>query len=111
MKKYICGFEANRIESNENFYAIYTEEELNNYKEFFNDKCKSIDKDEQFEVDPGYDDAEITLYWIRKDLEMAVEVTPDVEKALKLLSSILPSKDDILYNIKRYIEEEGYLED
>ena len=110
-KKYICGFTADRIESSEHFYAIYTEEQLDEYKKFFNEKCKTIDEEEHFEVDPGFDEAEISLYWIRYELEHAVEMTPEVEKAMNLLRSILPSQDDILHEIKQYIEEEGYLED
>lgn len=111
MKKFICGFTADRIESSEHFYVIYTEEQLNEYKKFFNETCNSIREDEAFEVDPGYDEAEISLYWIRHELDNAVEMTPEVEKAINLLRSILPSQEDILHEIKQYIEEEGYLED
>ena len=111
MKKFICGFTADRIESSEHFYAIYTEEQLNEYKKFFNETCNSIHEDEAFEVDPGYDEAEISLYWIRRELDNAVEMTPVVEKAIDLLRSILPSQEDILHEIKQFIEEEGYLED
>ena len=111
MKKFICGFAADRIESTEHFYAIYTEEQLNDYKKFFNETCKSISEDEQFVVEPGFDDAEISLFWIRHELDNAVEMTPEVEKAMNMLRSILPCQEDILYSIKQFIEDEGYLED
>jgi hypothetical protein len=111
MKKFICGFAADRIESTEHFYTIYTEEQLTEYKKFFNETCKDISEDEYFEVEPGFDDAEISLYWIRHELDNAVEMTPEVEKAMCMLRSILPSQEDILSSIKQYIEDEGYLED
>lgn len=109
MKKFICGFAADRIESTEHFYTIYTEEQLNDYKKFFNETCKDISDDEYFEVEPGFDEASISLYWIRHELDNAVEMTPEVEKAINMLRSILPNQEDILYEIKQYVEE-SYLE-
>lgn len=111
MKQYIVGFTARRIESNEDFYYIYTEEQLEKYKEFFNEKCKTISEDEPFEVEPGFDDAELTLWDIRTSLNTAVEITDEVARAIEILSKFLPTKEDILDSIKDYIEEEGYLED
>lgn len=110
MKKYACGFVANRIGSNENYYAIYTEEQLNDYRKFFFEKCKDIDEYENFEIDPDYNDAAISLIMIRHILNNPIELTEEIDRAISTLASILPTRYDILLNIKRNIEKEGYLE-
>ena len=111
--KYLVSLTFRYIESNRETYCILDEEEYNDYKQFFSVDCKpliesgeSFGEDGEIEGEPG-----ITIKEITMDLDNAVEVTPEIEKALNLLRFILPSQTDALKNIKQEILDKKYLEE
>ena len=111
--KYLVGLTFRYIESNRETYCILDEEEYNDYKQFFSVDCKpliesgeSFSEDGEIDGEPGISIEEIVM-----DLEHAIEVTPEVEKAINLLRYILPSQTDALKNIKQEILDNNYLED
>lgn len=113
MKKYLVSLTFRYIESNRETYCILDEEKYNEYKQFFCVDCKPlIEGGEYFgeygEIDgvPG-----ITIEEITWSLENAVEVTPEIEKTLNLLHSILPSQTYALQNIKQEILDKKYLDE
>lgn len=113
MKKYLVGLTFRYIESNHETYCILDEKKYNEYKKFFCEDCKSLaesgdyfGEDGEIDGDPG-----ISIDEIRMDLENAIEMTPEVEKAINLLRFILPSQTDALYYIKHEIIKNKYLEE
>lgn len=69
-------------------------------------ELKNLREEYEIEGEPG-----ITIEEITWNLERAVEVTSEIEKALNLLHSILPSQTDALQNIKQEILDKKYLEE
>jgi hypothetical protein len=113
MRKFLVSLTFRYIESNRETYCILDEEKYNEYKQFFCVDCKpliesgeSFDEEGEYEGTPG-----ITIEEIARSLENAVEVTPEIEKALNLLRFILPSQTDALENIKQEILDNKYLEE
>ena len=113
MKKYLVGLTFRYIESNRETYCILDEEKYNEYKQFFCVDCKPLIESGEYFSEDGEIDGEpgITIDEITCSLERAVEVTPEIEKALNLLGSILPSQTDALYHIKHKIIKGKYLEE
>lgn len=113
MKKYLVGLTFRYIESNHETYCILDEEKYNEYKQFFCVDCKPLIESCEYFGEDGEIDGEpgITIEEITCSLERAVEVTPEIEKALNLLGSILPSQTDALQNIKQEILDNKYLEE
>lgn len=111
--KYLVSLTFRYIESNRETYCILDEEKYNDYKQFFCVDCKSLFESGEAFGENGEIDAEpgITIEEIRRSLERAVEVTPEIEKALNLLHSILPSQTDALRDIKQEILDNNYLEE
>ena len=112
MKKYLVGLTFRYIESNHETYCILDEEKYNEYKQFFCVDCKPLIESAEYFGEDGKIDGEpgISIDEITCSLERAVEVTPEIEKALNLLGSILPSQTDALQNIKQEILDNKYLE-
>ena len=111
--KYLVSLTFRYIESNRETYCILDEEKYNEYKQFFSVDCKpliesgeSFGEDGEIDGEPG-----ITIEEIVSSLDNAVEVTPEIEKALNLLRFILPSQTDALQNIKQEILDNKYLEE
>lgn len=111
--KYLVSLTFRYIESNRETYYILDEEKYNEYKQFFSVDCKPLiesgeafGEDGEIEAEPG-----ITIEEITCSLENAIEVTPEIEKALNLLRFILPSQTDALQNIKQEILDKKYLDD
>ena len=113
MKKYLVGLTFRYIESNHETFCILTEKEYNDYKKFFCEDCKSIAGTGEYFGEAGEIDAEpgITIDEIQSSLENAIEINLDVQRALSLLHSILPSQTDALYHIKHKIIKCKYLEE
>ena len=113
MKKYLVGLTFRYIESNHETYCILDEEKYNEYKQFFCVDCEPLIESGEYFGEDGEIDAEpgISIDEITCSLERAVEVTPEIEKALNLLGSILPSQTDALENIKQKILDNKYLEE
>ena len=111
--KYLVSLTFRYIESNRETYCILDEEEYNDYKQFFCIDCKPlIESGEGFGEDGEIDGTPgITIEEIAWSLERAVEVTPEIEKALNLLRHILPSQTDALQDIKQEILDNNYLEE
>ena len=113
MKKYLVGLTFRYIESNHETFCILFEKQYNEYKKFFCEDCKSLagtgecfGEDGEIDAEPG-----ITIDEIQSSLENAIEINLDVQKALSLLSHILPSQTDALYYIKKEIIDKKYLEE
>lgn len=113
MRKFLVSLTFRYIESNRETYCILDEEKYNEYKQFFCVDCKpliesgeSFGEDGEIDAEPG-----ITIEEIACSLERAVEVTPEIEKALNLLRFILPSQTDALRDIKEEILDNKYLEE
>lgn len=113
MKIYLVGLTFRYIESNHETYCILGEKKYNEFKKFFCEDCKplvesgeSFGEDGEIDAEPG-----ISIREIQMSLENAIEMTPEVEKAIKLLRFILPSQTDALYNIKHKIVKNKYLEE
>lgn len=113
MRKFLVSLTFRYIESNRETYCILDEEKYNEYKQFFCVDCKPlIESGEGFGEDGEIDgEPEITIEEITWSLEKAVEVTPEIEKALNLLRFILPSQTHALQNIKQEILDNNYLEE
>ena len=111
--KYLVSLTFRYIESNRETYCILDEEKYNDYKQFFSVDCKPLIESGECFGEDGEIDAEpgITIEEIRRSLENSVEVTPEIEKALNFLRSILPSQTDALQNIKQEILNNNYLEE
>ena len=111
--KYLVSLTFRYIESNHETYCILDEKEYNEYKQFFCEDCKPlIESGEGFGEDGEIDgEPGITIEEITRSLERAVEVTPEIEKALNLLRFILPSETDALRDIKQEILDNNYLEE
>ena len=111
--KYLVSLTFRYIESNRETYCILDEEKYNEYKHFFRVDCKPLIESGEYFGEDGEIDAEpgITIEEIILSLERAVEVTPEIEKALNLLHSILPTQTDALENIKQEILDKKYLEE
>lgn len=111
--KYLVSLTFRYIESNRETYCILDEEEYNEYKQFFSVDCKPlIESGEGFGEDGEIDgEPGITIEEITWSLDRAIEVTPEIEKALNLLRFILPSQTDALQNIKQEILDNKYLEE
>ena len=113
LKKYLVGLTFRYIESNRETYCILDEEEYNEYKKFFCEDCKPLvesgegfGEDGEIDGEPG-----ISIEEIQMSLENAIEMTPEVEKAVNLLRCILPSQTDALHDIKQEILDNNYLEE
>lgn len=113
MRKFLVSLTFRYIERNHETYCILDEEEYNDYKQFFSVDCKPlIESGEAFGEDGEIDGVPgITIEEIVWSLDRAVEVTPEIEKALKLLHSILPLQTDALRDIKQEILDNKYLEE
>lgn len=113
MKKYLVGLTFRYIESNHETYCILDEEKYNEYKQFFCVDCEPLIKSGEYSGEDGEIDAEpgITIDEIQSSLENAIEINLDVQRALSLLHSILPSPTDALYYIKKEIIDKKYLEE
>ena len=121
--KYLVGLTFRYIESNRETYCILDEEKYNEYKQFFCVDCEPLiesgeyfGEDGEIDAEPGITIEEITIEEITIEeitcsLERAIEVTPEIEKALNLLGSILPSQTYALQNIKQEILDNKYLEE
>lgn len=111
--KYLVSLTFRYIESNHETYCILDEEEYNEYKQFFCVDCKPlIESGEGFGEDGQIEgEPEITIEEIAWSLENAVEVTPEIEKAINVLHSILPSQTYALQDIKQEILNNNYLEE
>ena len=111
--KYLVSLTFRYIESNRETYCILDEEEYNEYKQFFSVDCKPLIESGECFGEDGEIDSEpgITIEEIIWSLERAVEVTPEIEKALNLLHSILPSQTYALQDIKQEILNNNYLEE
>lgn len=109
--KYLVSLTFRYIESNRETYCILDEEKYNEYKQFFSVDCKPLIESGEYFGEDGEIDAEpgITIEEITLSLESAVEVTPEIENALNLLRSILPTQTEALENIKREILNKNYL--
>ena len=113
LKKYLVGLTFRYIESNHETYCILDEEEYNEYKKFFCEDCKSLAESGEGFGEDGEIDGEpgISIEEIQMSLENAIEMTPEVEKAVNLLRFILPSQTSALYDIKQEILDNNYLEE
>lgn len=113
MKKYLVSLTFRYTESNHETYCILTESQYNKYKEFFGETCKELAKEELGFNEYGELDEspEISINDINMSLDSAVEITPEVEKAMNLLRFLLPSQTDALYFIKSSIIKNKYLEE
>ena len=111
--KYLVSLTFRYIESDRETYCILDEEKYNEYKHFFSVDCKPLIESGEYFGEDGEIDAEpgITIEEITCSLESAVEVTPEIEKALNLLRSILPTQTDALENIKQEILDNKYLDE
>lgn len=111
--KYLVSLTFRYIESNRETYCILDEEKYNEYKQFFCVDCKSLIERGEYFGEYGEIDGEpgITIEEITCSLENAIEVTPEIEKALNLLGSILPSQTYALQNIKQEILDKKYLDE
>lgn len=111
--KYLVSLTFRYIESNRETYCILDEEKYNEYKQFFSVDCKPLIECGEYFGEDGEIDAEpgITIEEITLSLESAVEVTPEIENALNLLRSILPTQTEALENIKQEILNKNYLEE
>lgn len=111
--KYLVSLTFRYIESNRETYCILDEEKYNEYKQFFCVDCKPLIENSEYFGEDGVIDAEpgINIEQITWSLENAVEVTPEIEKALNLLHFILPSQTDALQNIKQEILDKKYLDE
>ena len=113
MKKYLVGLTFRYLESNRETYCTLDEEKYNEYKKFFCEDCKPlVESGECFGEDGEIDgDPSISISEIQMDLENAIEMTPEVEKAVNLLRFILPSQTSALHDIKQEILDNNYLEE
>ncbi len=113
MKKYLVGLTFRYIESNHETYCILDENDYNEYKKFFCEVCKPLSESGEMFGEDGELDAEpgISIREIQIGLEQAIEVTPEVEKAINLLRFILPSQTSALHSIKQEILDNNYLEE
>lgn len=113
MKNYLVSLTFRYIESNHETYCILTEEQYNEYKEFFCETCKEFTKEQLGFGEDGELDAmpEISIDDIQTSLDCAVEITPEIEKAMNLLRYFLPSQTNALCSIKSKIIENRYLEE
>lgn len=113
MKKYLVGLTFRYTESNHETFCILSEKEYNVYKKFFCEDCKPLagtgecfGEDGELDGEPG-----ISIDEIQSSLEYAIEINEDVQRALCLLSRILPSQTDALFYIKKEIIDKKYLEE
>ena len=113
MKKYLVSLTFRYIESNHETYCILDEEKYNEYKQFFCVDCEPLIESGEYFGEDGEIDAEpgITIDEIQSSLKNAIEINLDVQRALSLLHSILPSQTDALYHIKHKIIKGKYLEE
>lgn len=111
MKRYVVGLTFRYTESNHDTYQVITEKELEEFKKFYKEDCKSIE-DLQFGEDGECEgDPSITISDICWSLDDAIEITNDVREAMNKLSRILPSRTTALHDIKREILNKKYLEE
>jgi len=111
MKRYVVGLTFRYTESNHDTYEVITEKELEEFKKFYKEDCKSIE-DLQFGEDGECEgDPSITISDICLSLDAAIEITNDVREAMNKLARILPSRTTALHDIKREILHKKYLEE
>lgn len=111
MKRYVIGLTFRYIESNHDTYEIITETELEEFKKFYKEDCKSIEDLEFGEDGECEGNPSITISDICWALDNAIEITNDVREALNKLAQILPSRTTALQDIKQEILHKKYLEE